>query len=344
MKKILWTVALVAAAVLGTETSASAQFGVLNSLGKAVKEAAEGPQIGIPKPQKKDQKVIFTWGDTPIGWYNPKTLEIIFNQKWDEGELAGKYVIYKIDAQTGDIVRNDGTPKGKIYADGTFESPNLGTLRLEGEDFEVWRGEEKIGSISPATGWCFDHKLGFFEEHTHRQVIAVTYFGLLTSENQINQWREEQVQRKAEEAAQAAEARRVAEERAQYEREHPTFYEVRKGSGRGYVDSNGVVYDWSKTKIGELPKGNGDIKDKYGNTIGTVSFGGEDIKDRSGKFLCVVKSSGTICDGSQQYVPYASIGVYGAVEIDKDKTRLGECNCKNPTWTAILVYCDFFKF
>ena len=155
--------------------------------------------------------------------------------------------------------------------------------------------------------------------------MALVYLGLLCSEDQVAQWKKEH-----EEAVEAA--------------SRVTYYEVRKNGGRGYVDSNGVVYDWAKTKIGQLPKGNGDILDKYGTTIGTVSFGAEDIKDRSGKLICNVKSSGTICDGAQPYVPYASIGIYGEVKINENQKSLGECRCDNKTWVAILIYCDFFRF
>lgn len=342
MKKFFRKLALVAVAVLGVEASASAQLGgIIGAIANMA--SSDEVETGIPQPKKKGKTSVFNWSGTPIGSWNPQTLEILFNQKWDEGELKGQYVIYKVDPQTGDIIRNDGTPKGKIYADGTFESPNIGTLKLE-KSGKVYRGEECIGQVTDEAAWAYEHKFGSFNIAASHQIVAVVYFGLLCSENQLTTWKQEAEVAAAERAAQAAEAKRLAEEREQYEREHPTFYEISKNGGRGYVDSNGVVYDWAKVKIGQLPKKDGDILDKYGSRIGTVSFGGEDIKDRSGKLLCNVKSSGTICDGSQPHVSYAEVTVYGYVDILKDRKRLGQCDCKNPTWTAILIYCDFFKF
>ena len=301
MKKILWKLTLASLAALLFLPSAQAQDGA-----------------------QEVEKITFRWGNTPIGDYTPSTLEIRFNQKWDEGELAGQYVVYRIDAATRDIVRNDGAVKGRINADGSFESPNLGTLQVDGQG-RVWRGDEQIGTASKSACWCYDHKFGSFDAETNRGIVALVYLGLLCSENQVAQWKQEH-----EEAVEAA--------------SRVTYYEIRKNGGRGYVDSNGVVYDWSKTRIGQLPKGNGDIQDKYGSTIGTVSFGAEDIKDRSGKLLCSVKSSGTICDGAQPDVPYATIGIYGEVKVNENQKSLGECRCDNKTWIAILIYCDFFRF
>lgn len=345
MKKHLLKLALAAVVALGFEAGAWAQFGLLNTLSKAVKEAKseELHKLGIPQVQKNGKTATFRWGETPIGTWNPQTLEILFNQKWDEGELAGQYVIYKIDPETGDIVRNDGVNKGKIYADGRFESPNLGTLRLDGAGY-IYQGEEQIGRTSSSACWCFNHKYGDFNMDTPSQVIAVVYLGLLTAPDQVAQWRAEYEEWEAAEAERREKARIEAEERARYEREHPTFYDVQNRSGKGYVDSNGAVYDWAKNKIGQLPKGDGDILDKYGNRIGSVSFGGQDIKDRSGKLVASVNSGGFICDGDQPHVSIAEVGTYGYVIIKKDASRLGQCDCKNYLWTTILVYCDFFRF
>lgn len=346
MKKNLFKLALAVFVALGFEAGAWAQFGLLNSISKAVKEAKseELHKLGIPQVQKNGKTATFTWGGTPIGTWNPQTLEILFNQKWDEGELAGQYVIYKIDPETGEIVRNDGVKKGQIYADGSFDSPNLGALRVDGVGRIYYKDGEQIGHTSSTACWCFNHQYGEFNYDTPSQVMAVVYLGLLTAPDQVAQWKAEYQQQEAEEAARREQARIRAEEQARYEREHPTFYDVQNRSGKGYVDSNGVVYDWAKNKIGQLPKGDGDILDKYGNRIGSVSFGGQDIKDRSGKLVATVNSGGFICDGDQPHVSIAAVETYGYVVIKKDASRLGQCDCRNYLWTTILVYCDFFRF
>ena len=107
-------------------------------------------------------------------------------------------------------------------------------------------------------------------------------------------------------------------------------YTIEKGSARGYVDENGVVYNWAHKKLGQLPKGSsGDITDDVGHRIGSVWSG--DIKDSSGNLLCHVTSGG-------------SISVKGSNDMSKDSKTLGYCQCNNHVWTAAIIFCNLFKF
>ena len=118
-------------------------------------------------------------------------------------------------------------------------------------------------------------------------------------------------------------------------------YKIEKGSARGFVDANGVVYNWSHKKVGKLPKGNGDITDGTGRKIGSIWSG--DIKDASGKLLCSVTSGGSIAvRGSNATV--AEVKAAGRVDMSKNSKTLGYCNCNNHVWTAAIIFCNLFKF
>ena len=118
-------------------------------------------------------------------------------------------------------------------------------------------------------------------------------------------------------------------------------YTIEKGSARGFVDENGVVYNWAHTKVGQLPKGNGDITDGTGHRLGSVWSG--DIKDSSGNLLCSVSSGGSIAvKGSNATV--AEVKANGRIDMSKDSKTLGYCNCNNHVWTAAIIFCNLFKF
>jgi hypothetical protein len=119
-------------------------------------------------------------------------------------------------------------------------------------------------------------------------------------------------------------------------------YTIEKGSARGYVDENGVVYNWAHKKLGQLPKGSsGDITDDVGHRIGSVWSG--DIKDSSGNLLCHVTSGGSISvKGSNATV--AEVKANGRIDMSKDSKTLGYCQCNNHVWTAAIIFCNLFRF
>ena len=117
---------------------------------------------------------------------------------------------------------------------------------------------------------------------------------------------------------------------------------IEKGSKRGYVDANGVVYNWAHTKIGQLPKnGSGDIKDGNGSTIGRISMG--DIYNRSGNKVATVTSGGSISvPGSNATV--AEVHAAGRIDWSKDSKTIGYCDVRPYEWAVAIIFCDFFNF
>ena len=145
-------IALALVAMFACSTPAQAQWGgLLNKARKAagiktkqekaqdaaqqrrdsVLKAAAAITTTIPQAAESGQPITIKWGDTPIGTWDPVKLEITFNQTYDEGEFAGQKVKYILDPATGKFTSLNGTPKGSISNDGTIESPNLGTIKLD---------------------------------------------------------------------------------------------------------------------------------------------------------------------------------------------------------------------
>ena len=116
---------------------------------------------------------------------------------------------------------------------------------------------------------------------------------------------------------------------------------IEKNGNRGFVDANGVVYNWAHKKIGQLPKGNGDIKDGFGSTIGRISSG--DIYNSSGAKVATVSSGGSIAvPGSTATV--AEVRGGGRIDRMKDSKTLGYCDVRPYEWAVAIIFCDFFKF
>ena len=207
MKQILkiWSVALIA--MFTMSNLAQAQFGLGSIISSAKAVMDKEPDPVIPQPVKKGKPIAIRWeGKTPIGTWNPQTLEITFAQKWDEGELAGQNVIYKVDPETGAVIRNDGVQKGSMSNDGTIESPNLGTLQFDTEKNTVSMNGEEIGTAGPGGAQSFNHTIGSFDSKVSPLLSAFVWFGLLTSENQITNWQSEKAEADAEARAAQEEA------------------------------------------------------------------------------------------------------------------------------------------
>ena len=117
-------------------------------------------------------------------------------------------------------------------------------------------------------------------------------------------------------------------------------YRIEKGSARGYVTDDGIVYDWAHRKLGSLPLSrDGDIKNGNGSTIGKIWNG--EIKNSSGNLLCKVTSGGSISEpGSNATV--GEVRASGAVE--RKGKELGRVSGVSKVWAAAIIYCNFFRF
>ncbi|MBR4325353.1 MAG: hypothetical protein IKP73_07500, partial [Bacteroidales bacterium] len=120
--------------------NADAQFGIINAIDKAAKKnkakkesANENAKmtLAIPQPGANGtivfmvQKGLFLEG---FCQYDPSKLELTMSSTLG-GNTSG--AVYKIDPATGKVTDKNRVSKGSMSADGTIESPNLGTIRLK---------------------------------------------------------------------------------------------------------------------------------------------------------------------------------------------------------------------
>lgn len=200
-----------------------------------------------------------------------------------------------------------------------------------------------------------------------KQVAAYIFFGILFDKEGISKSRAiikekklqaEQERKEAEEARQKAALEAQAKQKAagtasskntqasnkssgNKSTQKVQEWSIEKGGSRGYVDANGVVYNWAHKKIGQLPKGSGDIKDGSGSTIGRINSG--DIYDRSGNKVATVTSGGSISvPGSN--VTVAEVHGGGRIDMKKDSKTLGYCDVRPYEWAVAIIFCDIFKF
>ena len=157
MKKTMIFKALMALIIimLGANFDADAQIGIINAIDKAAKKnkakkesANENAKmtLAIPQPGANGtivfmvQKGLFLEG---FCQYDPSKLELTMSSTLG-GNTSG--AVYKIDPATGKVTDKNGVSKGSMSADGTIESPNLGTIRLKA--FTQRDGVNNVETIS----------------------------------------------------------------------------------------------------------------------------------------------------------------------------------------------------
>lgn len=332
--------------------AAQAQFGIINSIKKAKKMTED-----VVKEANGDTE--FTMSGKTLGFFRARTRQIIFHRKHEEGDRKGKMIIYTIE-ENGDVIFDDGRKVGEIKENGDINCRGVAPYLTAKPDGDVVMDGDKIGHIdNNGNVFLFDTWIGTAAGMTPRQA-AYLYFGVLQNKESLaaiktelaeaarKQAEEagkraaEEEQRRKEPAAQPATASQIHSAGSQSNsRSKVREYRIEKGSARGYIDENGVVYNQARNKIGKLPKGNGDITDKNGQRIGSIWSG--DIKDRSGNLLCHVTSGGSISvKGSNATV--AEVRGAGRVDTTQGSKTLGYCQCNNNTWTAAIIFCDLFRF
>ena len=351
---------------------AQAQLGGLINKGKKAAEKAKEVKEKVDKTKDKvDEEIKKTNGDVDFyymdahrGFYRARTKKIVFDDLHKEGKRSGKNVIYTIE-NNGDITFDDGDKVGEMLDGGIVNchktAPYL-TLAANGDvvmDGEVIGHIDNDGNVT-LEGVTFGKAPGI-----DKQVAAYIYFGILFDKQGISAAREkikeekqriEQEQKQAEEArlkaAQEAEAKRKAESANQPKNTQSSGkksststqkvqeWSIEKNGSRGYVDANGVVYNSSHKKIGQLPKGSGDIKDGSGSTIGRISSG--DIYVRGNK-VCTVTSGGSISvPGSNATV--AEVHAGGRIDMKQNSKTLGYCDVRPYEWAVAIIFCDLFRF
>ena len=355
---------------------AQAQLGGLLNKGKKAVEKAKETKKKVDDIKgmvddgikKANGDIDFYYMDACKGFYRSKNGKIVI-----EGS-ADKKTVYSID-KNGDITDGDGRKVGQLLDGGAVNCQNCTPYLTVTASGDVMMDGEAIGNIDNAGKVTWEGKTIGKAPGIDRQVAAYFYFGILNDKQAITarraqikeeQLRAEQERKQAEEArlkaAQEQEAKRKATAANQAQSAQsggnkagsnkatntkkattaPKVQEwrIEKGSSRGFVDANGVVYNSSHKKIGQLPKGSGDIKDASGSTIGRISMG--DIYDRSGK-VCTVSSGGSIAvPGSNATV--AEVHAGGRIDMRQGGKTLGYCDVRPYEWAVAIIFCDIFKF
>ena len=341
---------------------AQAQLGGLINKGKnAVNKAKEVKEKVDEEVKKVNGDVDFFYMDAHRGFYRAKTKKIVFDDLHKEGKRSGKNVIYTIE-KNGDVTFDDGRKVGEVLDGGIVNchstSPYL-TLAANGD---VVMDGEVIGNIANDGNVTMEGMSIGKAPGIDKQVAAYIYFGILFDKQGIatarakiqeEKLRAEQERKQAEEArlkaAQEAEAKRAATaatNQSSGKKSNNTTtkkvqeWSIEKNGSRGFVDANGVVYNSSHKKIGQLPKGSGDVKDGSGSTIGRINSG--DIYVRGNK-VCTVTSGGSISvPGSNATV--AEVHAGGRIDMKQNSKTLGYCDVRPYEWAVAIIFCDLFKF
>ena len=340
---------VVSAVMLLGVTTAQAQFGNLVGNLKKVKETVDDVN------KKRNGDIEFTKGGSVMGFFRTRTGEFIFDKTHPDGERKGKKVIFKVE-KNGDVMYDDGRKVGEVQNDGTVNfHGEQGYLRVQ-NDGSVMMDGEKVAMINDnGQVYIYDVLIGT-AKGLDKKYAALLYLGIYHNKESLAKAKQElaEVKRK-QEAEVKRQQEQAAQRRAQAAKNTGKSgtsqnnnaqgkvreYTIEKGSARGFVDANGVVYNWAHTKVGQLPKGNGDIADGTGHRIGSIWSG--DIKDSSGNLLCSVSSGGSIAvKGSNATV--AEVKANGRIDMSKDSKTLGYCQCNNHVWTAAIIFCNLFKF
>lgn len=340
---------IVSAVLLFGTTSVKAQFGSLMGGIKKVKETVDDVN------KKRNGDIEFSRGGTVQGFFRTRTGEFIFDKTHPDGERKGKKVIFKVE-KNGDVMYDDGRKVGEVQNDGTVNfHGEQGYLHVQ-NDGSVMMDGEKVAFINDnGQVFIYDVLIGT-AKGLDKKYAALLYLGIYhdkaslaktkTELAEVKRKQEAEVKRQQEQAAQrraqAAQNAGKSSGNSGSTQSKVREYSIEKGSARGYVDENGVVYNWAHKKLGQLPKGSsGDITDDTGHRIGSVWSG--DIKDSSGNLLCHVTSGGSISvKGSNATV--AEVKANGRIDMSKDSKTLGYCNCNNYVWTAAIIFCNLFRF
>ena len=348
MMKGIRMMVVLAAMMLGT-TAAQAQFGNLIGGIKKAKEAVDDAN------KKRNGDIEFSRGGTVMGFFRTRTGEFIFDKTHPDGERKGKKVIFKVE-KNGDVVYDDGRTVGQVLSDGTVNfHGEQGYLHVQ-KDGSVMMDGEKVAFINDnGQVFIYDVLIGT-AKGLDKKYAALLYLGIYHNKESLAKSKVELAEVKRKQEAEAKRQQEQAALRRQQAAQNAgkssgnsgntqskvREYTIEKGSARGYVDENGVVYNWAHKKLGQLPKGSsGDITDDVGHRIGSVWSG--DIKDSSGNLLCHVTSGGSISvKGSTATV--AEVKGNGRIDMSKDSKTLGYCNCNNHVWTAAIIFCNLFRF
>jgi len=347
---------------------AQAQLGGLINKGKkAINKAKEVKEKVDEEIKKANGDVDFYYLDAHKGFYRAKNRKIVFDDLHKDGDRKGKNAVYTIE-KNGDVIFDDGRKVGEVLDGGIVNCHGTVSYLTLAANGDVVMADEVVGHIDDAGNVTLEGSSIGKAPGIDKQVAAYIYFGILFDKQGIDKvrakvkeerLRAEQERKQAEEArlkaAKEAEAKRQAAVANQPKTTQNTNkqksgkqatpkkvqeWTIEKNGSRGFVDANGVVYDSSHKKIGQLPNGSGDIKDGWGSTIGRISSG--DIY-KNGTKVATVSSGGSISvPGSNATV--AEVRGSGRIDMTADSKTLGYCDVRPYEWAVAIIFCDFFNF
>lgn len=291
----------------------------------------------IPQPAAEGTALVnISWGSTKIGTWDPVKQEIEFNQTYDDGEYAGKKVKYILNPQTGQWKSLKGTDVGRMSNDGTIESPNLGTIKLNTQNNKVVRNGEIIGEATMLKATSYGTTIGSFDAHVSPLLMAFTFHGSLISEKQVADWKVAKQKRDAAEAERirAARAASASSSSSSSSSSSGGNTELRRGGSQfGELRSNGDVYIGGSCK-GQL-RSNGDIY-VGGSCKGEIRSNGDIYK--SGRKVGEVRSNGDIYEDGRCVGEIRSNG-----EVRKGGSQIGEArNMHDARKVAVIYFFGFF--
>lgn len=299
MKSTLKTTVMSLVAMFALATVADAQTTTidLGGLGKAFgikskkEKAMEKIKPTIPQPEK-GKVVTVKWNKNKVGQWDPSTLKLTFNQTYDEGQYKGQNVTFLLDPQTGKWTNIAGNVIGQMSNDGTMQTPNLGTIKLNQKTYEVTMGSEVIGNASVNDASCYGFTMGEMSGgYVSPLLMAYVFHGIMLSKDQVSKLKVLRQQADAEAAAQAAaqaKAREEAAKRAAAQRSSSSS----SSSSSSQTKYTAVYYNGQKFKVDVYNS----FHDDRSNQMGSISYGGSEVTVYSKKEGAVawIKSDGRV--------------------------------------------------
>ena len=254
---------VVSVAMLLGVTTAQAQFGNLIGGIKKVKETVDDVN------KKRNGDIEFTKGGSVMGFFRTRTGEFIFDKTHPDGERKGKKVIFKVE-KNGDVMYDDGRKIGEVLKDGTVNfHGEQGYLHVQGDGSVVMDGEKVAMINDNGQVYIYDVLIGT-AKGLDKKYAALLYLGIYHNKESLAKAKQELAEVKRKQEAEAKRQQEQAAQRRAQAAANPTKstgkssgqsgntqqkvreYTIEKGSARGFVDANGVVYNWAHTKVGQI--------------------------------------------------------------------------------------------
>lgn len=343
---VMALVAMFAFSTVADAQTTTISLGGLNKLRKGLglktkkEKAIDAITPTIPQPEEGAKPIVMKWMKKRVGEWNPETLELIFDQTYDEGEYAGKHVQFKLDPKTGKWTNIAGNVAGQMSNDGTLQTPNLGTINLDPKTLEVSKDGEVIGQVSVSDATCYDYKMGEFSGgYVSPLLMAYAFHGTMLSESQIVTFKQLK-QKRDEEAAAKAAAERAAALKG-WDDVDCVF------SGRGFAkwDGEAVRVENANHAVVGYVKTSGIVEDAYHKELGYIGTTMSNYvakKNTSLNPVTIGYFSGQAFEKEIGGGAIASISPYSQSITDANNSTIGRISGKYNN--KVVTACFYFFF